>query len=227
MIPELRVAATAATAGLVLRPWSADDADALVEVHRDPSMRRWLTRPVDGTEEARRWLEEQRLGWQSGDRLSFAVREAPSPSPSPSPSPGARVGACAGPPVAGVVLKRIAERPGSAEAGYWTAAPARGRGVATRALEAVVAWVFVAFAAEGPDRLDRLELLHQVDNLASCRVADKAGFRFDRVLPAFPPSFPMDGHLHVRRAPPRPQRAGRCPPGPGRRPRPGRCAAVP
>nr|WSX52999.1 GNAT family N-acetyltransferase [Streptomyces sp. NBC_00974] len=193
MTPELRVAATAARAGLVLRPWGAGDAEALVEVHRDPSMRRWLTRPLDGTEDARRWLEEQRLGWETGDRLGFAVREAA--------SPGAREGSYEGPPVAGVVLKRTAEHPGAAEAGYWTAAPARGRGVASRALEAVVAWAFEAFAAEGPDRLDRLELLHQVDNLASCRVADKAGFRFDRVLPAFPPSFPLDGHLHVRRAP--------------------------
>ncbi|MET9465992.1 GNAT family N-acetyltransferase [Streptomyces sp. NPDC006544] len=193
MTPELRVAATAATAGLVLRPWGAGDAEALVEVHRDPAMRHWLTRTVDGPEGARRWLEEQREGWESGNRLSFAVREAS--------YPGARGGACGGPPVAGVVLKRTAERPGSAEAGYWTAAPARGRGVATRALEAVAAWAFAAFPAEAPGRLDRLELLHQVDNLASCRVADKAGFRFDRILPAFPPSFPMDGHLHVRRPP--------------------------
>lgn len=41
--------------------------------------------------------------------------------------------------------------------------------------------------------------MHQVDNPASCRVAEKAGYRLDRVLPAVPP-FPLDGHLHVRGA---------------------------
>ncbi|MGW7018067.1 GNAT family N-acetyltransferase [Streptomyces decoyicus] len=95
------------------------------------------------------------------------------------------------------VLKGVASGKPSAEAGYWTAAQARGRGVAPRAVETLTTWSLDAFRAEG---LECLELLHQVDNLASCRVAEECGYQFDRTLPAAPPSYPLDGHLHIRRA---------------------------
>ncbi|EGG48102.1 putative acetyltransferase [Streptomyces griseoaurantiacus M045] len=49
------------------------------------------------------------------------------------------------------------------------------------------------------DGLEHLELLHQVDNRASCRVAHKSRYVLDTVLPAAPPSCPGEGHLHVRR----------------------------
>lgn len=96
-----------------------------------------------------------------------------------------------------VVIKRDVSGQGSTEAGYWTAAHARGRGVAPRALETVTRWAFEVFAAEG---LESINLLHQVDNPASCRVAEKARYAFRQVLPAQPPSFPGPGHLHVRQA---------------------------
>lgn len=94
-----------------------------------------------------------------------------------------------------VVLKEVASCKPSAEVGYWTAAHARGRGVAPRTLEVLTSWAFDTFGADG---LERLELLHQEDNLASCRVAQKRGYELDRVLPAAPPSFPLDGHLPIR-----------------------------
>lgn len=211
----IRAAATPSAAGLVLRPWARGDAGVLVEAYRDPAMRHWETRHVDTAEDAERWLEEQRLGWERGDRLGFAVREGAyeglgEGGAYAGPRDG---GAYEGPPVAHVVLKRTGggsgpgsgSGSGSAQVGYWTAAPARGRGVASRALAAVTAWAFEAFAADG---LERIELLRQVDNLASCRVAERSGFAFDRILPATPP-FPLDGHLHVRLAPHRPvPRAG-------------------
>lgn len=50
-----------------------------------------------------------------------------------------------------VVPKSVAS--GSAEVGYWTAAQARGRGVAPRALEALTAWSLDAFRADGLERL--------------------------------------------------------------------------
>lgn len=185
----LRAAATPTAAGLVLRPWGDGDAEALVEAFRDPLMRQWSVRHIDAVEDAEQWLEEQRLGWEGGERLSFAVYEASREA--------SYAGGGAGRPAGNVVLKRTGDRPGAAEVGYWTAAPVRGRGVASRALEAVTAWAFETFGADG---LERLELLHQVDNLASCRVAEKAGYGFARLLPPFPP-FPSDGHLHVRQAP--------------------------
>ena len=96
-----------------------------------------------------------------------------------------------------MVLKEVTPGKSAVEVGYWTVAHARGRGVAPRALNAVSDWAFDTLAADG---LERLELLHQVDNVASCRVAEKGRYEFDSVLPAAPPSFPRDGHLHIRRA---------------------------
>ncbi|MET8783554.1 GNAT family N-acetyltransferase [Streptomyces sp. NPDC004589] len=179
----LQVAATQSASALVLRPWNDDDAEPLVEAYRDSTLRRWTRLPVESLEDTVEWLELQRRGWETGERLSFAVHE------DPSGTGEARL-------VGNVVLKRTDPGRESAEVGYWTAAHARGQGVASRALEALTNWAFDVFAVEG---LERLDLLHQVDNLASCRVAEKAGFEFHQVLPARPP-FPRDGHLHVRRA---------------------------
>ncbi|MFH8370533.1 GNAT family N-acetyltransferase [Streptomyces sp. NPDC018031] len=177
----LRVDATPSASALLLRPWHADDVDPLIGAYRDATLRHWTGLAVESTADAEEWLELQRRGWESGERLGFAVYEDRSGDE----------GELAG----NVVLKRTGS-PASAEVGYWTAAHARGRGVAPRALEALTHWAFDAFAVEG---LKRLDLLHQIDNLASCRVAEKTGYLFHQVLPAQPP-FPRDGHLHIRRA---------------------------
>jgi RimJ/RimL family protein N-acetyltransferase len=81
--------------------------------------------------------------------------------------------------------------------GNWTAAHARGRSVAPRALQTLTDW---AFDTSVTGSLQRLGLLHQLDNTASCRVADKTRYRLEGVLPAAPPAFPLEGHLHVRRS---------------------------
>lgn len=178
----LRVDATPSAPALLLRPWGEADIGPLVEAFRDPALRRGARGPMESAEDVREWLEAQRSGWVTGERLGFAVQED-----RPGPGGGALAGS--------VAIKRGDAGQESAEAGYWTAAHARGRGVAPRALEAVTRWAFESFRG---DALECVELLHQVDNPASCRVAEKAGYGFRRILPALPPSFPMPGHLHVR-----------------------------
>ncbi|MFE9692206.1 GNAT family N-acetyltransferase [Micromonospora sp. NPDC005806] len=178
----LRAPATSVAPELVLRPWRGDDVDAVLEAYRDPVLRQWTRFPVTTSAEARAFLRRSRQGWAADRRFSFAVLEA-------TPD-GERL-------VANVLLKEVTPGRPQAEVGYWTAAPARGRGVAPRAVDAVSAWAFARFAAGG---LTRLELMHQVDNLASCRVAEKSGYAFQEVLPAYPP-FPRDGHRHVRHRP--------------------------
>jgi RimJ/RimL family protein N-acetyltransferase len=163
---------------LLLRPWDRQDAAALIDIYRDPVLRRSAKHPVTTEQDAHRWLEAQRQGWSDGSRLSFAVLDFGLAS------------------VLGhVVLKGWATGNESAEVGYWTAAGARNRGVATQSVVLVSTWAFESFGAAG---LQRIELLHQRDNLASCRVAQKSGFALTAVLPADPPAFPVDGHLHAR-----------------------------
>ncbi|WP_406322092.1 GNAT family N-acetyltransferase [Streptomyces sp. NBC_00519] len=179
----LQVAATLASPALVLRPWRIEDAAALAEVIRDPALRQRANSVVDNNADGAQWVQAQQQGWAAGDRFGFAVLET-----QPNAVREQLVG--------NVVLKEVTSGKPAAEVGYWTAAHARGRGVAPRALEALTGWAFDTFEADG---LERLELLHQVDNLASCRVAQKSRYDFDTILPAAPPSFPRDGHLHIRR----------------------------
>ncbi|WP_279339888.1 GNAT family N-acetyltransferase [Sphaerisporangium perillae] len=170
----LQADGTAAFPALVLRPWDEGDIPTLIEIYRDPVLRRWTRMPVHDEDDARQWLQTHQRGWTEGRQCSFAVLEAERP-------------------VAHILLKELVPGKPSAEVGYWTAADARGRGIAVRALDAVSRWAFETW------ELERLELLHQVDNLASCRVAQKCGYPLEGVLPARPP-FPKDGHLHVRHA---------------------------
>jgi DNA-binding transcriptional MerR regulator len=178
----LHAGATPSAPALVLRPWCVEDVAALVEVYQDSALRHWTSTAVENGADGARWVQAQQRGWASGGQFGFAVLEAQSDLVH---------GQLAG----NVVLKEVASGKPSAEVGYWTAAHARGRGVAPRALDVLTSWAFDTFGADG---LERLELLHQEDNLASCRVAQKSGYEFDRVLPAAPPSFPLDGHLHIR-----------------------------
>lgn len=184
----LDVPATPTAPALRLRPWRPADVAELVEVCRDPVLRRWTSFSVVENDEAGlRWIRSQRRSWEAGERFSFAVLEA---QPGPGPGQGGLVGQ--------VVLKDVAPGRQSAVVGYWTAAHARGRGVAPRALEALTNWAFDMSDPPGTDGLRSLELLHQEGNLASCRVAHKSGYELDHVLPAAPPEFPQDGHVHVR-----------------------------
>jgi ribosomal-protein-alanine N-acetyltransferase len=69
---------------------------------------------------------------------------------------------------AGVVSLQVHHKPEEAEVGYWLGVPYWGKGIATRAVEAVI------HQARG--RFDLLIAKVFVDNLASCRVLEKAGF---------------------------------------------------
>ena len=203
----LCVPAVSRQPALILRPWQAADIPALAaEMSCEyPTAGMWSRpdeRPVrtalpGGVErrtgptderDAARWLASQDRGWRDGDRLCFAVLEPDD------------AGGCV---LAGNVgLKnreetgRIGERE-TAEIGYWTAVAARGRGIAPAAVRAVTGWVFDTFAGAS---LRQIMLVHDGDNPASCRVAEKAGYPFHELSPANPPHWFTDGHIHMRLA---------------------------
>jgi RimJ/RimL family protein N-acetyltransferase len=161
---------------VTLRPWTPSDAGALAEMFDDDAMRARLSTRVTDLASARRWIEYQRERRQVGDRFAFAVIEGGDDRP-----------------VGHVVVKDVAPGRPSAEVGYWTAARVRGRGVAPRAVQQVTDWAFATFP-----QLVYLDLVHQVDNPASCRVAAKTGYRLVETLPPAPPAYPREGHRHAR-----------------------------
>jgi RimJ/RimL family protein N-acetyltransferase len=181
----LTVRPSAASPGLLLRPWIEQDIPAIVAAHRDPVMRQWLRRPVTTAQEAHRVIQARRADGRAGTGFSFAVLEADRDG-----APGDLVGSVSIRLPGGAAAS-------SGEVGYWVAAPARGRGIAPRALSAACEW---AFRLPRNRPLGQLELIHAVGNQASCRVAETAGFALSSVLPPLLPDFPHDGHLHIRPA---------------------------
>ena len=77
----------------------------------------------------------------------------------------------------GLISLRVAERdPGLASVGYWLRPEARGRGAATVAVQLIARWAFDKLGVQ------RLELTTAPENLASHRVAERAGFTREGVL---------------------------------------------
>jgi RimJ/RimL family protein N-acetyltransferase len=145
---------------LLLRPWRADDLDAAWAALQDPEVRRWNDAGTASRASAAGMLARRR-DWSGGDHASGAVVAA-----------GGGVGGsrAGGQLLGSVSLHSVDLVQGDAEIGYWTVPAARGRGVAPRAVDAAVGWAFAALP------LERVELLHAVENAASGRVAARAGF---------------------------------------------------
>ncbi|WP_320067226.1 GNAT family N-acetyltransferase [Micromonospora sp. RTGN7] len=136
--------------GVLLRPWQPSDRPAVVSAYADPAIQRWHDRSMTD-DEARDWIAGWPDRWRAETGAGWAVLDA-------------------GEVVGQVSLRRLALADGLAEVSYWVLPAARGRRVAPRALSAVTAWLFGALG------LHRVELTHSTANVASCRVALRAGF---------------------------------------------------
>jgi RimJ/RimL family protein N-acetyltransferase len=75
-----------------------------------------------------------------------------------------------------VILYAVDWRHRRGEVGYWLAAGARGRGIATRALRLALRWMFEDLG------LERAQLVTTPDNAGSLGVARRAGFAEEGLL---------------------------------------------
>jgi RimJ/RimL family protein N-acetyltransferase len=177
----LTVEPTASAPALTLRPWQDTDIPAIVAAHCDEAMRRWwLAGCVGDEDEARAWLARQDADWAEATRLSWAIDKE-----------GTLVGHFA-------IKAASPPETLATGVGYWTAAEARGTGIASRCLRTATEWLF-----GGQDIMpaDEIELIHAVGNEGSCRVAHKCGYVLESVLAPMPPKFPNEGHRHLRTRP--------------------------
>ena len=149
---------------LVLRPPEERDAEAIGAACADPEISRWLPLlPQPYTVERAREF----VAW-AGDQNAAGHQQL------------VIVDASGGGLLGSIGLK-VEARMGYGLIGYWVAADARGRGVATAALRLLAGW------ALGEGGLGRVELYTDPDNLASQRVAEKAGFSREGVLRSHSP----------------------------------------
>ena len=143
--------------GVVLRSWRIEDVPAVTAACQDDQIARWLALvPQPYTEEHARFYVEECIQADE-ERRPFAIADA---------STGDVVGS----------IDMHINRLQTGHIGYWVAAQARGRGVAPNALRALSRWAFESLG------LGRVELVTDPENIASQRVAEKAGFQREGVL---------------------------------------------
>ncbi len=137
--------------------------DSVAEAYRDlelgdlDHLRPWeeLARPGLTTDDVRAYLTPGLTGWAEGTGVPTAI--------------------VLDGQVVGALAARITPTTAKAEVGYWSASSAGGRGVMTRAVEALVAALFA-------DGLFRVELRTAADNRPSRAVAERLGFTLEGTL---------------------------------------------
>jgi ribosomal-protein-alanine N-acetyltransferase len=142
---------------VLLRPWSLDDAQAVMDAYQDEAIQRWHVQRADSLAETREWIAGWQGGWAAETGAIWAVVETGS---------GMLLGRAG--------LKHLDFSDGTADVAHWTVPAARRKGVCPRAVDAMASWAFEA-------GFHRLDLEHAMRNTASCRVAEKTGFAVEGV----------------------------------------------
>ena len=150
----LRFPATPLADGVVtLRPKTLEDVGAIVEACQDPEIPRWTRVPSPYTAaDATGWIEACASELEADRAIDWLVVDGE----------GSLLGS--------VGLMDIDRGRSYGEIGYWIAAPARGRGVASRAVRLVHAWAVTELG------LAHIEVMVHERNVASLAVAGRAGF---------------------------------------------------
>ena len=137
---------------LRLRPWSLEEAPALVAAWADPEVARWTNVPNRCDEAfARHWIEGDEQRREGGLALDLVV------------DVGGQV-------VGEVGLSSIDPQAGRAEIGWWIAADHRRQRYAVRAVRLVADW------AVGAQLVEALVARCHPENPAASAVAERAGF---------------------------------------------------
>lgn len=156
-----------AEGNVVLRRMEADDIGWITVACGDRELSRYVPGiPYPYSEaDARAFAEHTARRWAEGTGAAFVIAQAPG---------GQGLGM--------IELHGVGGDPGLAEVGYWLRREARGRGVATTAVRLVAGWAFRELG------IGRLNLQTAPENLASQRVAERAGFTREGLLRAWLPT---------------------------------------
>jgi len=148
------------TDGVVLvRPLAEGDASSIFAACQDPEVSRFTTLPTPYEwHHAAEWIAGAPEAWRSRTSTPMVIVDV---------TTGDFLGACG----------FVDMKEDQAEIGYWVKREERGRGVATQAVVLVTHWGLTDLG------LSLIELLADVRNAASHRVAEKAGYTRDGEVP--------------------------------------------
>ncbi len=139
--------------GFRLRPWFVSDAPAFAAASHDPDIVRWTAMAAElDPVAAADFVLGVRERMAEGAVVPTAIADEQDRA------------------IGGVGVGNFDWSTDTGEIFYWLAAEARGRGIATAAVRLLARWAFDALG------LARLELLTMPGNVASQRVAERAGF---------------------------------------------------
>jgi ribosomal-protein-serine acetyltransferase len=148
---------------LLIRPYREEDAGALYEAVRESlsEVSRWLPWCHENysIEESREFIGSRAKASEDGEWYSFAVFK----------KDGGRF-------LGGVGINFVNRVHQMANLGYWVRTSAAGSGIATKATRLVARFAFEQIG------LQRIEIVAAVGNIASQRVAEKAGAIREGVL---------------------------------------------
>jgi RimJ/RimL family protein N-acetyltransferase len=148
--------------GVLLRTPVHDDVPALAPAFVDPAVGGEAGLPPFGEAELHAFIDTMLPEWRArGQLVPYVIVDAGS-----------------GELLGGATLHHLDPTREVIELGYWLFAAARGRGVATRTVEALTGWAF----ASG---FNRVEAAVRVGNEASERVLERAGFTREGVKRRF------------------------------------------
>ena len=143
------------TARLRLRPVYLDDAETIYASIRESiePLARWMTWCHAGyaREDSDAWIASTRSAWEAGGAYEFLVFE----------HSGRHVGA--------VGLNQFNRENNSANLGYWVRQSSQRQGFAVEAVRRIARFAFEEA------KFQRVEIVAAVDNVASRRVAERAG----------------------------------------------------
>ena len=163
---------------MLLRVPDVSEADWVLDAYRDPEIALWNPADVIDLASAQRWIAG-RADWTADDHASFLIvlgRETPTL-------------------VGSVSLHKMDAENLTASIGYWTHPDFRRRGCASQAVRLASNWGMARLG------LKRIELIHAVDNVGSCGVAERAGFEMEgtaRCAQRYGDGLWHDEHIHAR-----------------------------
>jgi ribosomal-protein-serine acetyltransferase len=153
---------THANGGVLVRPLEVGDLDSLYSavLESKDEVGRWMSwcRSDYSVRDAEEWISHCRRNWEAGADREFGIFDKAS----------SEVLGCAG-------INQFNRINNFANLGYWVRTSHVGRGVASTATLLLAKWAFDEL------KLSRIEIVAQVDNIASRRVAEKVGCTFEGI----------------------------------------------